>query len=98
MFKDICHQLCLVTTVSKYNILKVKLDELSKLTPVLEKWIEWWHLRRSHIFGPFRMPGLPGVNLAGQGNSSWKPKKPLRSVHVAKNYTATMVLQEEELY
>ena len=44
------------------------------------------------------MPGLPRVNLAEQGNSSWKPKKPLRLVHAAKNDTATMVLQEEELY
>ena len=44
------------------------------------------------------MPGLPGVNLAEQGNSSWKPKKPLRLVHAAKNDTATMVLQGEELY
>ena len=75
--------------MSKYNILK------AKLTPALEKWIEWWHLRRSHIFGPFRMPG---VNLAEKGNSSLKPKSPLRLVHVAKNDTATMVLQEEELY
>ena len=74
MFKDICHQLCVVTTVSKYNILKGKLDELSILAPALEKWIEWWHLHRSHIFGAFRMPGLPGANLAQQGNSSWKPK------------------------
>ena len=44
------------------------------------------------------MPGLPGVNLTEQGNSSWKPKKPLQLVHAAKNDTATMVLQEEELY
>ena len=44
------------------------------------------------------MPGLPRVNLAEQGNSSWKPKKPLRLVHAVKNDTATMVLQEEELY
>ena len=55
-------------------------------------------MRRSHIFGPFRTPGLPGVNLAEQGNSSWKPKKPLWLVHAVKNDTATMVLQEEELY
>ena len=97
MFKDICHQLCLISVVSKYNVLKVKLDELAKIAPVLEKWIEWWHLRRSHIFCPFRTPGLPGVNLTEQGNSSWKPKKPLRLVHAAKNDTVTMVLQEEEL-
>ena len=44
------------------------------------------------------MPGLPGVNLAEQGNSSWKPKIPLQLVHAVKNDTATMVLQEEELY
>ena len=55
-------------------------------------------MRRSHIFGPFRTPGLPGVNLAELGNSFWKPKKPLQLVHAAKNDTATMVLQEEELY
>ena len=36
-------------------------------------------------------------HLAEQGNSSWKPKRPLRLVHAAKNDTATMVLQEEEL-
>ena len=75
MFKNICCQLCLVTTVLKYNILKAKLDGLSKLTPALEKWIEWWHLCWSHIFGPFRTPGLPRVNLTQQDNSSWKPKK-----------------------
>ena len=98
MFKDICCQLCVVTTVLKYNFLKGKLDELPKLAPALEKGIEWWHLHRSHIFGPFRMPGLPRVNLAEQGNSSWKPKKPLRLVHAVKNDTATMVLREEELY
>ena len=79
-------------------MLKAKLDEVAKIAPVLEKWLEWWHLRRSHIFGPFRTPGLPGVNLAEKGNSSWKPKKPLWLVHAAKNDAATLVLQEEELY
>ena len=98
MFKDICHQLCVVTMISKYNMLKAKLDEVAKIAPALEKWIEWCHLRRSHNFGPFRTPGLPGVYLAEQGNSFWKPKKPLWLVHAAKNDTATMVLQEEELY
>ena len=68
-FKDICHQLCVVTMISKYNWLKAKLDEVAKIAPELETWIEWWHLR-SHSFEPFRTPGLPGVNLAEQGNSS----------------------------
>ena len=98
MFKEICHQLCVVTRISKNNVLKAKLDEVAKIAPMLEKWIEWWHLRRSYILGPFRTPGLPGVYLAEQGNSSWKPKKPLQLVHAAKNDIAAMVLQEEELY
>ena len=49
-------------------------------------------------FWTFQNTWPPAVNLAGQGNSSWKPKKPLQLVHAAKNDTATMVLQEEELY
>ena len=91
-------KLCHVTTVAKYTILKSKLDEIAKMSPRIVKWLECWHQRKSHIFGPFCYPGLPGVNLAEQGNSSWKYKKSLRLVHAAKNYTATMILQEEELY
>ena len=67
------------------------------MSPRIVKWIHWWH-QRSHIFGPFCYPGLPGVNLAEQGNPSWKCKKPLRLVYAAKNDTATMILQEQELY
>ena len=98
LFKSTCMKLCHVTTVAKYTVLKSKLDEIAKMSPRITKWIDWWHERRSHIFGPFWYPGLPGVNLAEQGNSSWKRKKPLRLVHAAKNDTATMILQEEELY
>ena len=54
MVKDICHELCVVTTVSKYNILKGKLDELSELAPILEKWIEWWHLPGATYLGHFK--------------------------------------------
>ena len=98
LFKSMCMKLCHVTTVAKYTILKSKLDEIAKMSPRIVKWIDWWHQRRSHIFGPFHYPGLPGVNLAEQGNSSWKCKKPLRLVHAAKSDTATMILQGEELY
>ena len=97
LFKNTCMKLYHMTTVAKYTILKSKLDEIAKMSPRIMKWIDWWH-QRSHISGPLHYPGLPGVNLDEQGNSSRKCKKPLRLVHAAKTDTATMILQEEELY
>ena len=72
-FIDTCNQLCKVTTVSKYNILKGKLEEMAARVPQLYTWIEWWHDQRSHIFGPYSGGGLPGCNLSEQGNAKWHP-------------------------
>ena len=58
-FIDTCNQLCKVTTVLKYDILKGKLEEMAARVPQPYTWIEWWHDRRSHIFGPYRGGGLP---------------------------------------
>ena len=91
-------KLCHVTTVAKYTILKSKLDEIAKMNPRIMKWIDWWHQRRGHIFGLFAAALACRGNLAEQGNSSWKCKKPLRLAHATKNNTAIMILQEEELY
>ena len=52
-FIQICNQLCLVTSVARYEILKGKLEEMARTTPSLWSWIEWWHIHRAHIFGPF---------------------------------------------
>ena len=52
-FIQICNQLCLVTTVARYEILKGKLEEMARRTPSLWSWIEWWDIRKAHIFGPF---------------------------------------------
>ena len=70
-FKHICKKLCEVTTVAMHYVLKGHLDEMSKKYESLELWIDRWHERHSHIFGPFREGGLPGVNLSEQGNSKW---------------------------
>ena len=42
-FIDTCNQLCKVTTVSKYNILKGKLEEMAARVPQLYTWIDWRH-------------------------------------------------------
>ena len=90
-------ELCKVTTVAKYKILKSRQDEVAKLYPEIVNWINWWHERRSHIFAPFRGGGLPGVNLSKQGNAGWK-RWPMSLVRPAKEEFATMVLQERQMH
>ena len=85
------------STVSKYNLLNGKVEEVEKLHPEIALWIEWWHARCSHIFTPFRGAGLPGVNLSEQGYAGWKPRHSIRLVHGAKQDILTMILQEKEM-
>ena len=97
LFIKTCQELCDVTTVADYNTLKERLDGIAELFPDLKSWIEWWHVRRSHIFHPFRGSGLPGVNYSEMGNKGWKTRTTMRLVHAAKYDVATMLLQEREV-
>ena len=97
MFTTLTKELCKVTTVAKYKILKSRQDKVAKLYPEIVNWINWWHERRSHIFVPFRGGGLPGVNLSEQGNAGWK-RRPMSLVRAAKEDFATMVLQERRMH
>ena len=45
-FIEMCKQLCTVTTVAKYKILKGRLEEMAEIVPTLYSWIEWWNDRR----------------------------------------------------
>ena len=71
-FIEMCKQLCTVTMVAKYKVLKGRLEEMAETVPTLYSWIEWWDDRRAHLFGPYRGGGLPGCNLSKQGNAQWK--------------------------
>ena len=97
LFTRLCKNLCTATTVAKYNVIKSQLDEIAKVYPTIESWIDWWHECRKHIFGPFHGAGLPGVNLSEQGNAGWCTRT-LQLVHAAKYDTATMILQEKQLF
>ena len=98
IFNKTCEKLCKSTTTSQYNLLKGQLEELAKKHPTLNLWIQWWHVHRSHIFVPFRGGGLLGVKLSEMGNAGWKPFNTLRLAHTVKQDTATMILQEKEIY
>ena len=97
LFVEKCHELCNSTTVAAYYVVKSRLDEIGKAYPEIESWIDWWHERRSHIFGPFRGGGIPGVNLSEQGNAGWKVTT-MRLVDAAKYDTATTIRFEEEKF
>ena len=83
-----------MTTVARYEILKGKLEEMARKTLSLQSWIEWWDIRKAHIFGLFHHGGLPGCNLSEQGNKSWKPTGTMRLGHAAHGDTITMMFQE----
>ena len=70
LFTKLCKNLCTVTTVARYKIIKSQLDEIAKVYPEITSWIDWWNECRNHIFGPFHGGGLPGVNLREQGNAA----------------------------
>ena len=93
-FIETCKQLCTVTTVAKYKILKGRLEEIAESVPTLYSWIEWWNDRRAHIFGPYRGGGLPGCNLSEQGNAQWKPTNTMHLVHAACDDVSSMIFQE----
>ena len=93
-FIQICNQLCLV---ARYEILKGKLEEMARRTPSLWSWIDWWDIRRAHIFGTFHHGSLPGCNLSEQGNKSWKPTGTMRVVHAGHDDTITMMFQEMQV-
>ena len=93
-FIKICNELCLITTVARYEILKGKLEEMACSTLPLWTWINWWDVRRVHIFGPFRHGGLPRCNLSKQGNKSWIPTGIMCLLHAARNNATTMMFQE----
>ena len=99
IFNKTCKKLCKSTTITnQYNLLKGELEELAKKHPTLNPWIQWWHVHRSHIFAPFRVGGLTGVNLSEMENAGWESYNTLGLVHADKQDTATMILQEKEIY
>ena len=97
LFHGLCKKICEVTTVTEYELIKGRLDQIAKAYPEVAKWIDWWHTRRYHIFTPFRFAGLPGCNLAEAGNAGWKMPT-MRLVDAAKYDVSTMIWMEEQIY
>ena len=74
-----------------------ELKKMAKIYTTLEPWLKWWHSQCAHIFGPFRVAGLPGLNMSEIGNVGWKHNAPgkMRMVDACKSDVSTMLMQEE---
>ena len=50
LFTRLCKNLCTATTVAKYNVIKSQLDEIAKVYPTIDSWIDWWHAHVESIY------------------------------------------------
>ena len=93
VFKNICHEMCSITTVAEYNDRKKWLEEIANIFPQITSWINWWDARKYHIFPAFRWLGYSNVTLAKSGNSTLKWCTQLWLLEAACNDTSTMLTQ-----
>ena len=72
-FLELCHSLCKKTTIPEYQLIATRLHQMAQNCPEIISKLNWWHVRRWHVFGAFRTgPTHAGVNLAEIGNAAWK--------------------------
>ena len=98
-FLELCQKLLLSTTILEYQLVAGRLGQLAEKYPFLKPKLNWWHVRRWHVFGAFCTgPTHAGVNLAEIGNKLWKTTgSNLSLLDAAKKDVSTWVLQDEEI-
>ena len=96
-FKRYCDELCECTTVARCDELFGELKRIAEKYPEIKAFVKYWELRKSHVFGPYRGCGLPGVNLSEPANRTFKPPQTLSLVEAAKYDVATMMWQETQI-
>ena len=98
-FLELCHALCKKKTIDEYKLCAARLHQMAAGKPVILNKLEWWHVRRWHVFGAFRFgPTHAGCNLAEPGNAVWKESgRNLNLLDGAKTDIALFLLQDEEV-
>ena len=96
-FSKYCHALCDCTTIAQYNEIFAELKIIGDKYPEVQGFLKYWDFRKSHVFGPFRGCGVPGVNLSEPANHTFKPPQTLSLVEAAKYDVATMMWQETQI-
>ena len=98
-FVQQCVDLCNTTTIPQYQLIASRLKQISIQYQDIQNKLNWWHVRRYHVFGAFRNgPVHTGVNLAEMGNAQWKQSgRNLTLLAAAKDDVSTMILQENDV-
>ena len=98
-FLELCHSLCKKTTIPEYQLIATRLHQMAQNCPQIISKLNWWHVRRWHVFGAFRTgPTHAGVNLAEIGNAAWKTSgSQLTLLAAAKDDVTLFILQDEAI-
>ena len=73
------------------------MTEIVSQYPQVGSFLDWYYVRRSHLFQAFRGGIHSGLNLAEVGNSKWKHKTRLSLVKTATDDICSMLKQEADL-
>ena len=98
-FMRMCHSLCQKKTIAEYQLVASRLQQIASEHPPILSKLEWWHVRRWHVFEAFRNgPTHAGCNLAEVGNAAWKETgSQLSLLEAAKTDVALFLLQDQEV-
>ena len=98
-FLELCHSLCKKTTIPEYQLIATRLHQMAQNCPQIISKLNWWHVRRWHVFGAFRTgPTHAGVNLTEIGNAAWKTSgSQLTLLAAAKDDVTLFILQDEAI-
>ena len=95
-FLQLCQELLKTTTILEYRLVAGRLKQIADKYPCIQGPLNWWHVRRWHVFGAFRCgPTHSGVNLAEIGNASWKTTgSNLSLLAAAKDDVTTFIMKK----
>lgn len=96
-FISTCFKMCSAATVAKYNEHKKMLDEFAEIFPNLKHWVNWWDVRKYHVFTPFRRFGYSNVTFAEAGHSAGRRQTQLLLLEACKDDTAAMIMQVSDM-
>ena len=98
-FAEKAGQMCRVPTIPGFELLYGRLQEIADQYPEVGNFLEWYYVRRTHLFPAFREGRHSGVNQAEIGNAKWKTThhRKLSLVAAARDDISTMMQQEVDV-
>ena len=98
-FAEKAGQMCRVPTIPEFELLFRRLQEIAAQYPEVGNFLDWYYVRRTHLFPAFREGRHSGVNQAEIGNAKWKTThhRKLWLVAAARDDISTMMQQEVDV-